>query len=74
MTNLNEVANLDWKVDLVFSNRAVAGSGIVNRVTSVLHRIWNILDADWDKWPTMEDEDGAGEGADYYPAGGCCCV
>ena len=73
MTNLSEVANMDWEVDLVFPNRAGAGSGIVNRLEIAIHRIWNILDADWNKWVTMEAEDGQGEDANYYPAGGCCC-
>ena len=72
MTNLNEVANLDGKVDMVSPNSAVGGSGIVSRLTSAIHRIWDILNADWDKEVTqitMDNEDG-----DYYPTGGCCCV
>ena len=72
MTSLNEVANLDWKVDMVSPNRAVGGSGIVNWLTSGIHRIWDILDGDWGKaitGATMEGQD-----ADYYPSGGCCCV
>ena len=75
MTNLNEVASLDWKVDMVSSNAAVGGSGIVNRLTSAIHRIWDILDADWGK--AITGATGArmeGQDADYYPSGGCCCV
>ncbi len=69
MTNLNEVANLDWNGDMVTPNGAVVGSGIGNWLTTVIHRIWDILDVDWDKWVTREGEDG-----EYFPTGGCCCV
>ena len=72
MTNLNEVANLDGKVDMISPNSAVGGSGIVSRLTSAIHRIWDILNADWDKrvaGVTREGEDG-----EYFPTGGCCCA
>ncbi len=67
MTNLNDVANLDWKVDMVSPEIADAGSGIVNWLTRVIHRIWDSLDVDWDKVVPMEGED-----EDYFPTGGCC--
>ena len=68
MTSLNEVVNVDWNGDMVSPNKADVGSGIVNWLTSVIHRIWDILDVDWDKWVTMEGEDEDF----YYPTGGCC--
>ena len=72
MPNLNEVANLDWNGDMVSPKKAVAGSGIVSQLNSVIHRIWDILEADWDKrvaGVTREGEDG-----EYFPTGGCCCA
>ena len=67
MTNLNDVANLDWKVDMVSPEIADAGSRIVNWLTSAIHRMWDALDVDWDQWSTFEGGDG-----DYFPNGGCC--
>ena len=67
MTNLNEVSNMDWKVDMVSPEIDDAGSGILNRLTNVTHRIWDLLDVDWDQWSTFEGED-----EDYFPTGGCC--
>ena len=75
MTTLNEVANLNWNGDMVSPNSAVVGRGIVNWLTSVIHRIWDIFNVDLDKWVTwdkrvtMEGEDG-----DYFATGGCCWV
>ncbi len=72
MTNLNEVANLDRNGDMASPNRAVVGSGIVDWLKTVIHRIWDILEADWDKrvaGVTREGEDG-----EYFPTGGCCCA
>ncbi len=66
MTTLNEIANMDWKVDMVSPEIANAGSGILNRLTNVIHRIWDLLDVDLEKWE-MEGED-----EDYFPTGGCC--
>ena len=66
MTTLNEIANLDWKVDMVCPEIADAGSGIVNWLTSVIQRIRDILDVDLEKWE-MEGEDEV-----YLPTGGCC--
>ena len=66
MTNSNEAANMDRNGDMGSPNRAVVGSGIVTWLTTVIHRIWDILDVDLGK---MGGEDG-----DYYPTGGCCCV
>ena len=67
MTDLNEAANLDRNGDLFSPSRAVLGSGIVNWLTRVIHRIWDALDVDWDQWVTFEGDDG-----DYFPTGGCC--
>ena len=67
MTTLNDVANMDWNGDMVSPNGAAGGSGIVNWLTSVIHRIWDILDVDWDQWSTFEGDDG-----EYFPTGGCC--
>ncbi len=67
MTCLNEVANMDWNGDLVSSNKTVEGTGIVNRLASVIQRIRDILDVDLDEWVKTEGED-----EDYYPTGGCC--
>lgn len=66
MTNLNEAANMDWNGGMASPNRAVLGSGIATWLSSVIHRISDILNVDVDK---MEGEDG-----DYYPTGGSCCV
>jgi len=57
MTNLNE-SGKDWNGDIVSLNRAVVGSGMVNRLTTVIHRIWDIFNVDLDKRVTMEGEDG----------------
>ena len=72
MTNLNEAANMDWNGDMVSPNRAVVGSGIATWLTSVIHRIWDILDVDLDKLDKLDKMEG--EDGDYYPYGGCCCV
>ena len=65
MTNLSEVANMDWKDDLVSPDKVVAGSGIVKWLTDVINRLRNIINVDLGQ---IEDED-----TDYYPTGGCCC-
>ena len=67
MTNSNEAASLDWNVELVSPEIADAGSGIVNWLTRVIHRIWDNLYVDWDQWVPTEGDDG-----DYFPTGGCC--
>ena len=75
MTTLNEVASLDWNSGMVCPKGAVVGRGIANRLTSVIHRIWDIFNVDldrwvtWDKGITMEGEDG-----DHFVTGGCCWV
>ncbi len=66
MTNLIELANLDWNGDTASSNGAVGGGGIVNWLNSVIQRIRDILVVDLEKWE-MEGEDEV-----YLPTGGCC--
>ena len=67
MTNLNDVANLDWKVDMVSPEIADAGSRIVDWLTRVIHRIWDNLDVDWEQWVPAECEE-----EDCFPTGGYC--
>ena len=56
---------------MVSPNRAGVGSGIVNWLTTVIHRLRDILDVDVDsdQLENTEDEDG-----DYFPPCGCSWV
>ena len=73
MTNLNEAVIPDWNDEMGSPNRAVGGGGIVNWLTTAIHRLRDILDedvdADLDQLKKIEDEDG-----DYFPACDCSWV
>ena len=71
MTNLNEAVNPDWNDERVSPDRAVGGSGIINWLTTVIHRLRDILDVDvdLDRLEKIEDEDG-----DYFPYCDCSWV
>ena len=66
MTNSNEAANMYRKGDLVSPTRADAGSGIVDRLTTVIRRLWDAINVNVGE---MDADDG-----ECYPTGGCCCA